>query len=78
MDQDDLEIAPDADLLPRYSKPKVHSAMLPGILLSSLRVNNSVISLFLCIGGMHYLLVHKPRIDHQSNPQNEVNPSYFK
>ena len=43
MDQDDLEIAPDADLLPRYSKPKVRSAMLPGILLSSLGVNLTVV-----------------------------------
>ncbi len=30
-DPDGLEIAPDADLLPRYSRPKVYSAMLPGI-----------------------------------------------
>ena len=31
MNPDDLEISPDGDLLPRYSKPKVNSAMLPGI-----------------------------------------------
>ena len=43
VDQDDLEIVHDDDLLPRYSKPKVHSAVLPGIFLSSLGVNLTIV-----------------------------------
>jgi hypothetical protein len=35
-DPDGLEISPDADLLPRYSKPKVYSAMLPGIVITKI------------------------------------------
>ena len=34
VEEDNLEIAPDADLLPRYSKPKVKSALLPGMCVS--------------------------------------------
>lgn len=30
LDQEELDIASDKDLLPRYTKPKVHSALLPG------------------------------------------------